>query len=79
MFYNTVKQNRTLYTFRCVKCRDTFESMHSFSNRKSCRLHSYVRNNKNQLECLDCHKIQYQSNSNCYHIGKKNELLCTIL
>ena len=48
-FYNTVEQNRNIYTLRCIKCGDTFDSKHKFSNRKSCRLHSYVRNNKNQL------------------------------
>lgn len=78
-FYNTVEQNRNIYTLRCIKCGDTFDSKNNFSNRNSCRLHSYVRNKKNQLECLDCHKIQYQSSSNCYHIGKKNALPCTIL
>ena len=53
LLYKTVKQNRNIYTLRCIKCGDTFDSKHKFSNRKSCRLHSYVRNNKNASRIIN--------------------------
>ena len=78
-FYNTVEQNRNIYTLKCLKCGGIFNSNYKFSQRKSCRYHSYIRNNNNQMECLDCHKMQHQSNHNCYHIGESNILSCAIL
>jgi hypothetical protein len=75
-YYNTTHQNRTMYSTRCVKCNAPLTS--NIPIRKSCRNHSYFKNDKNQMQCRDCHKIQCQSSHNCYHIGKKNELCCIL-